>query len=327
MPELSNTNKEIIFNSSKKKTLNDIFKTWRNKLYKVIQSRPKRNQLNESNEVVTDDNDKYVSSQIVHLKVLNYPNYDLPERCSDNFFSRNPFGSGNCSNLQLSLLGPALRRKNKQFSKGDELEDICKSQVNRMSSKNLLENIEFARKLSEERINRARNYYKKLQAHVRSDALNEVVEYIFNDFDENDLTILLKHSFDTKCNNTSELELSEVYLKASSKIDNSHEVNSNTTITKDCSENDYSFTENFRMPQIMNSSDGTSELPLVDYDTVINNSLLLLESDFSNLNTASDYLVSRISSVSLEINKTIASCIEKKIINIKTGKYQGNVEF
>ncbi|KAK6589808.1 hypothetical protein RS030_193010 [Cryptosporidium xiaoi] len=325
MPELANINKEIIFNSSKRKTLNDIFKTWRNKLYKVIQSRPKRNQLNESNETVTDDNDKYVSSQIVHLKVLNYPNYDLTEKCSDNFLSKIPFGSGNCSNLQLSLLGPALRRKNKHFSKRDELEDICKSQVNRMSSKNLLENIEFARKLSEERINRARNYYKKLQAHVRSDALNEVVEYIFNELDENDLTILLKYSFDTKCNNTSELELSEVYLKASSKIDNSHEVNSNTTITKDCSENDYSFTENFRMPQIMNSSNGTSELPLVDYDTVINNSLLLLESDFSNLDTASDYLVSRISSVSLEINKTIASCIEKKIINIKTGKYQGNV--
>ncbi|KAH8738879.1 hypothetical protein FG386_000745 [Cryptosporidium ryanae] len=317
MPEVHDNKNEIILNYSQKRTLNDIFKIWREKFNKVSQSRSKQKQSNVDREIKIDDTNKDVLSQIPLSKVIDYSNCKMSENRSISFFSRNPLTISRCSNLELSILRPIFRRKNEQFNNKDELKDICRFQVNLASSKSFIDNIEFARKLSDERINRAKNYYKKLQNHVKPHALDEAVEYVFNEFNEIDLAILLKYNFDTKCSNITESELPEIYSRANSKISDSRMFHSRST-TKIFSENDYSFIGDSLMLQTINSSNGISELSLTDSDTAIDNSLLLLESDYLNINIVSDYLVSRISNVPIKINKTVSSCIKRKIIHTKT---------
>ncbi|OII72090.1 uncharacterized protein cubi_01423 [Cryptosporidium ubiquitum] len=313
-------NDESIFQDNQRRNLNVMIKIIKNKILnksnQIIARRNNANNYTSSikiNEISLYENSAIKDDKYSHLSVVPVKNR------FKSFSMKNEF-----ENNEISLKGTSNHTKQKKnFFKRKKSEEISNIHEKKLTFKDLLEQIESARNMGEERINRANKYYNKLMSYVKYHAIDEVVEFILNFLSREEISLLINYNFEhVFFSNSQETCLFEVYLQTRSKISNKiidQEDNLfkfEEILDKKYSENEES-EENFSGYFI----DAFSNLKVQDEDldgflNSIGTSNLFIEFSI-------EYLVSRTCNVSLEINKTVVDCIKKEIIDINTGMYKG----
>ncbi|KAH8584182.1 uncharacterized protein ELE39_001685 [Cryptosporidium sp. chipmunk genotype I] len=317
-------NNAFIFQSNERKNFNDMIRIVRSKiLSKSDQFNSKRSNIinctssiNKIDEKSPYENFRINEDKNSHINIARLNNR-LQLRSMKSEFEGNEI-------INLKRKSNYSRPKKNLFLRRKKPEEMLEVHEKKLTSKDLLEQIESARDMGKERIKRANIYYNKLMSYVKYHAIDEASEFIINDLTRREIYLLIDYDFKhVFFNDSQEKSLLEVYLQARSKIYN------NTVDKKDSP---------LRFEEILDEKhfeiEDSDENPNLDFIDSFSNLRLQENKDLNGFlnsigtsNTSVEfsieYLVSRTCSVSLKLNKTVIDCIQKDIIDINTGIYKG----
>lgn len=321
MSNLVGNNDEFVFQGGQRKNLYDMLKLFKGRVIsKSERLITRRNKINNVTSLTKYD-------EISPCKNRSISNDKYPNQSVFRFSKRLQLCpiKNEIEDIEMDLKhGPKNTKQNRiQSFKLKKSEKIFNINEKKLTSNGLLQRIESARSMGEERINRANAYYNKLLSFVESHAINEAAEFILNDLSRKEISLLidcdLNHTF---FNDSQEISLLEVYLQARSKLSNiinTHQNGSipeenlsknNSGVDKPEKDLDHDFVDAFSNLKLQGDKD------LNEFLSSIGTNNLFIESSI-------EYLVSRTCDVSLEINRTLIGCIQKDIIDINTGIYKG----
>lgn len=321
MSDSLGNNDEFVFQGGQKKNLYDMLKVFKGKIIsKSEQFITRRNKINSVSSLTKfDELPLYKNHNISYDKYPSQSVFRWSQRlqlCPTK---------NELEDIEIDLKhGPKNTKQKKiQSLKQRKSEKIFSINEKKFTSNDLLERIESARNMGEERINRANAYYNKLLSFVKSHAINEAAEFILNDLSRKEISILidcdLNHTF---FNDSQEIGLLEVYLQAKSKVINTIHAHQNSLIPKENTSKNNSGTDESKKDLDPDFIDIFSNLKLQG-DKDLNEFLDSIGTNDSFIESSIEYLVSRTCDVSLGINRTLIGCIQKDIVDINTGIYKG----
>ncbi|KAK9173002.1 hypothetical protein CmeUKMEL1_02440 [Cryptosporidium meleagridis] len=320
MSESLENNDAYTFKSNRRKNFNDMIKIFRGKiLSKSDQLNNKRNSINctsstkKINEKFVFENSGINDDKGSHINIAQLSNR-LQLRSI-----KNEFEGGEIIHLKRIF---NYSRPNTNFFGRKKSEEKLEIQEKKLTSKDLFERIESARDMGMERIKRANFYYNKLLSCVKYYAVDEVSEFIINDFCRREIYLLVEHDFKhVFSNDVQEKCLQEVYSQVRSKIYNNIDKKGIPLVFEENLDEKLFGTKEPEEDLNFDFFDSFSNLRLQG-DENLNVFLNSIGTNNAFVESSIQYLLSRTCNVSLEVNKTVVECIQKDIIDINTGIYK-----
>ncbi|KAJ1613402.1 hypothetical protein OIY81_978 [Cryptosporidium canis] len=319
MPNSLLNNHEFALVGGERMSLYDILKVMKEKIVnrsgKLIIRRSKAN--NASSHQMDE-------SQVNKRLSFSYVEYANPILSRFNkklqLFSKNEIKD---IDFDFKKMPKNFKQKKIRSHKAEKTEEILGTYDKKITSNDLLEQLEFARKLGDDRIHRANAYSSNLLRLVKSKAMEEIVEFILNDLKKEEIAILIGYGSNLKyINDSYEFSLSEVYLQARSKATSIVRYQKNQLINESCTKNRACIDGSDN--DLEYSINALSDLKLQG-NSDLNKFLNSLGTNSSFIESTTDYLISRTCDVSLEIERNLIGSLNKNNINVNTGVHRRGI--
>ncbi|KAF7459287.1 hypothetical protein HWI79_163 [Cryptosporidium felis] len=312
MPPLIKKNDNLIFQGDQDNQWNNKFRIFKNKIFGNSTQYSERRAVNiEKNEIdnscreISDRSDEKIKNSFQNN--TNILNQKYNQDTLNRNFNNAPFDAKYPEKISKQKRIIQLMRRNKA-------EEFSYFVEKKITLKDFSESIDYAHKLGEERIIRAEKYYRELLSNVKQSAINEASNYIINHFDECDMILLLSciSTGETR-NSFIDNDICEIYLLTKSRILENHIPDSLQCNSEGAENINTDFSEHSNIEVINNLNPKLLENELSE-------TLSLIGTSHSNIESSVNHLVSRVCDISLEINKTAVDFITKDLINF--GKYK-----
>ncbi|EEA06014.1 uncharacterized protein CMU_017680 [Cryptosporidium muris RN66] len=255
------------------------------------------------------------------LRPLNiFDNKKSDRTCNESDLTRS--ATFKCPTIPRRML--RLLRRKRKYNKGS-------SKVKLITVSNFYENIEGARRMSDERLQRAYKFYEHMLQKVQQSAYSDIISFLVENFEDRDILILTKYISSSAHTKSIENEtLDKLYNIAFSTNENQQKSLSTLSILNDNTTTDCHSPYHTLTSELLdeNIDDGYCIFKKYnDYfdesDKVSATLLVLANTTYDNVEAAASNLVARVSFTSLELSDTIKDCIKKGIIDATSGKYKG----